>query len=571
MGGDLNASIFTPAMSYTLEIGARGICLFTLAPGQEQERCTFGHYPILPGRFYTVEMYLSDASLDVFIDGKGVVGIDLKSPPAADRQVGFETFVKAPGNVMLDDVEVRLGDIHAPVRARSPYSWKPGDDAGPFVNGIARENFTLDGNQSLTLKGGRYLSYGDITLKDNASIVIEADAALYGSDIYLLDNSTLTMKGGYLLPLGSIIQAGDEVTKTPPDMLGAVYAEDSSVVTIENAKLGIHFIDANGNARLVIKKTRFYTGGGGMITPYGSSTIHVEDSTLGAVTLAIPAGATFRAKGLKPGHYDDLDLRRDMDLSGVEYNLTLRNVDVVPDTLATGYASDASERGWELEVTEGAHVELVDSELRKLTFQIPGDGPPLTFQHLVVGKPMNTTVGSVTLKDTSVRGQWGFYIHGNRQVTITDSDGVWPLPYDTSEVTIRNTRINEFDPRQYTGTLTFENSRWYGAGEIIMDCDFTMRGTLSMTVPSLAWIDSTVSREYPIQVHGADGAPLAGVKITLKRGSETVTATTDARGEARVLLKFTPENYRQPWTMTTNRGTSSEITFFTATPVIISP
>ncbi len=569
LGGGLNANIFTPSMRYTLEVGARGLCFFTLAPDQELEHCIFGHYPILPGWFYTVEMYLSDTSVDVFINGEGVVGTELASPPGEERVVGFEVFAGGGGSVTVDDVEVKLGDLRPPSRARSPYSWKAGKDAGPFTNGISENNFTLEGNEALTLQGGRYLSYGDITLRDNASLIIEADAALYISDIFLYDSATLIMKGGYLLPLGSILQPGDEVNKTPPDMLGAVYAVDSSTVTIENAKLGIHFIDANGNARLVIKKTRFYTGGGGMITPYGSSTIDVEDSTLGAITLVIPAGATFKANGLKPGHYDDLDLQRDMDISGVSYNLTLKNVDMVPDTLSTGYASDASERGWELEVTEGAQVELTDSELRKLTFQIPGGGPPLTFQDLKVGHPMNATVGPVKLINTTVRGQWGFYIHGDRQVTIADSDGVWPLPYDTSQLTIKNTRINEFDPREYTGTLTFEDSRWYGPGEIIMDCDFLLRGTLDMKVTTLAWIGSTVTREYPIRVLDLSGNPLAGEKITLKRGDEVVTAITDSQGEALVRLKFTDEDYREKWTLTTDRGHSVEIGFFTSTPVIL--
>ena len=569
LGGSLNATISTAAMSYTLEFGARGVCFFTLAPGQGLEHCIFGHYPILPEKYYTVEIYLSDTSADVFIDGEPVVGKDLKTPPGAERSVRFETFTQAPGNVTLDDVVVKTGDVPAPSKARSPYSWKPGPDVGPFVNGISEDGFTLSGNQSLTLKGGRYLVYGDIDLRDNASLTIAADAAFYISDIHLHDHATLTMEGGYLLPLGAILQPDDKVKKTPPAMLAAVYAFDSARVTIENAVLGIHFIDALGNAKLVIKKTRFYTSGGGMVTPYDSASILVEDSTLGAITLVIPAGATFKAKGLKPGHYDDLDLRRDMDITGVDYNLKLKNVEMVPDTLPTGHASDASERDWELEVTEGATVELTDSVLRKLTFQIPGGGPPLTFKNLVVGETMNTTVGPVKLINTTVRGQWGFYIHGDRKVTISDSDGIWPLPYDTSQVTIENTRINEFDPRQYTGTITFVNSHYNGPGEIIMDCDFLMRGTLDMQVPTLAFLDSVVTREYPIQVAGSDGNPLPGVKITLKRGSDAVTATTDANGEALVRLKFTDDDYQEKWTLTSDRGDSLEVGFFTATPIIL--
>jgi len=573
IGDTLNATLFTSQERYTLEIGGRGVCYFSLSLTEAaEEQCIYGHYPILPRQFYTVEIYVNDDSLDIFINGEGVVGVDLPTPIAPERTLSFEVFSDSNHGVTVDDVEIRVGDaIQPPAKARSPYSWQPGADVGPFVNGVAREAITLDGNESLTLQGGRYMAYGDITLKGNAGLIIEADAALYISDIFLFDNATLTMNGGYLLPLGAVASPQSPESATLTDLLGAVYAADSSVVSISNAKVDIHFIDVSGHARLNLKDSRFYTSGGGMVTPYGAGTIYAENSTLGAITLAIPPGATFKAHGLKPGHFDSLNLIQDMDISGVDYNLVLNNVDIVADTLPTGHASDASERGWELEVNEGAQVELTDSELRKLTFQILPSGDPLTFQNLAVGQPMNTTVGPVTLKNTTVRGQWGFYIHGNRQVTIEDSDGIWPLPYDTSQVTVKNSRMNEFDPRQYSGVITFEHTRWYGPGEIIMDCDFLMLGTLEMNVPSLAWIDSTVTREYLFQVRDAAGNPLPGVVLTLQRDGETLTATTDAQGEARLRLKFTPENYTQSWTLTTDHGQSQEIGFFTTTPVVVSP
>ncbi len=80
-----------------------------------------------------------------------------------------------------------------------------------------------------------------------------------------------------------------------------------------------------------------------------------------------------------------------------------------------------------------------------------------------------------------------------------------------------------------------------------------------------------MTREYLIQVRDASGSPSAGVTLTLTRDSETVTAITDAQGEARVNLKFDDSNYDQAWTLTTSQGKSQEITFYTSTPVIISP
>ena len=578
LGDALNASIFSSQgqNQNTLEIGPRGVCYFQFPPpdGSEIEHCIYGHYPILPQQFYTVEMYIGDASIDIFINGEPVVGTDLTAPIPEDRTFAFVAYGSASDQrITVDDVEIRVDEtVQPPVQARSPFSWPPGPDVGPFVDGVALQPFTLSGNQSITLRGGRYMAYGDITLKDNASLIIEKDAILYTSDVYLRDNASLTVNGGYLYPTGRVLTEDTmPAGASTPQMLGAVYAEDNTNVTIHNAKIGLHFMDAMGQSRMEIKDSRFYTPGGGMVTPYGSATILVENTTLGAITLIIPKGATFKAHDLKPGHVDYLNLTQDMDISGVQYTLILKNVDIVPDTLATGHVSDASERGWELGVEEGAHVELTDSELRKLGLQIAGSGPALTFRNLVVGRSMNATVGPVTLKNTTVRGQWGFDIRGNRQVTIEDSDGIWPLPYDNAQVIIKNTRVNEFDPRQYTGTITFENVRWHGPGEIIMDCHFTMRGTIDMQVPTLGWDNSSVTREYLIQVRDASGNPVSGVNITLQRGSETVGATTDAQGEARVRLEFHDDNYQQAWTLTTDRGDSAEVTFFTSTPLVLSP
>jgi DNA processing protein len=64
-----------------------------------------------------------------------------------------------------------------------------------------------------------------------------------------------------------------------------VYATDSSTVTIENARVDLHFIDASGNSQLTIKKTRFYTGGGGMIT----ASLALE---LGKEVFAVPGRIT---------------------------------------------------------------------------------------------------------------------------------------------------------------------------------------------------------------------------------------------------------------------------------------
>ena len=140
---------------------------------------------------------------------------------------------------------------------------------------------------------------------------------------------------------------------------------------------------------------------------------------------------------------------------------------------------------------------------------------------------------------------------------------------------LRRSHMVEFDPRRFTGTLIFENSRWTTAGEIIEGNDFRVQGSVSIGEKlrqSLVWFTSRVVRTFEIHVQDAQGHPVPGAAVELRRGSERVTGRTDTEGKALFDLPFLDGNYSQPWELQVLAGGKSahrQLDFFTSTPLIV--
>ena len=134
--------------------------------------------PIAPRVLHDVRIIVGAGSVDVFVDGEGVLGVDDPNELPAGR-VSFEGL----GSLIayVDDVEVRIGAEPTPhERAPRPVSsMPPGPDVGRFVAGTYTGNYTISSGTTLTLSQGRYtLVEGTITVPDNARMRIEEGAVL---------------------------------------------------------------------------------------------------------------------------------------------------------------------------------------------------------------------------------------------------------------------------------------------------------------------------------------------------------------------------------------------------------
>lgn len=530
-----------------------------------------GYVPISPGVFYEALILVGGGSIDVFLNGEGVVGADDPAPPPP----GYVSFESLDNSVaFVDDVEVQFGPEAAPhSRApRSPLSFPPGPDVGPFIAGIHAGNISLGGTDAITLTQGRYtVREGQIYLSGSSRLRIEQGAAL----VFDRGNIPLVNWGIHLTDGAALEVDGGQVVPTLRETL-VVDAFGNSSVSIQNARPWIHLINTDQRTSVSMANSRLVTTLGGSIQLVGQATVDVRDSQVGSFALVVLGQNGLSAEGLSPGTFSDFDLQRDLAVSGIGYSLRLRNVELVPDTLHSGdFEGGGFERGWVITADETANVRLGNSELRKIYVQLNPAGPDFAASGLRLNQAITSTVGNITTTNVTVTGQWGFTVIGSRKAVFDDSDGLWFFLYDRADVLMRNSSMNEFDPRSYTGTLTFENSSWNGIGEIVNGNDFLMAGAARITgsfpFRDLSWWQSTVTRRFPIVALDARGNPAPGVTITLTRSTEVVTAVTGAAGIATVDLRFTDANYTQPWHLVAGGGRPpTEVNFLTSTPIVLS-
>jgi hypothetical protein len=525
---------------------------------------------IAPNSFHEAQIMVGGGSIDVFVDGEGVVGLDDPLPPEPGY-ISFESLVSSP--VYVDDVNIHFGAETSPhPRApRPPLSMPPGPDISiggqpVFVSGVHNGDIHLNNTQVLTLSHGLYImKAGTIYLEGEAELHILPEAVL----VFDRDTSPLIHWGVDLKHSARLEISGGNIL-SPAGTLVRISAFGNSSIVIDAAKPWIHFINAGGYAAVSIIDSRLTTALGGSVQLSGQATAEIYNSKVGAIGLSLPAGSSFTATGLQPGVYTSFDLQNDLHPTGIGYNLIMQNSEILPDTIGEG----PFEKGWVIFADESAAVQITNSSLKKFVLEMPAGGANVSVNGLDVGAPSNFTMGSINLSNVTVTGQWGFFIHGSRQATFDNCNALWFFLYDTVSVTMKNSTMNEFDPRYYTGTLTFDNSEWKTGGEIIESNDLVMAGTVRMNDPglvqSLSWSNSAVTRRYPIQVLDSQGQPVPGAMLTLTRGSQTVSAITDPAGWASVNLRYIDADYKLPWQLTTGIGSDPmSVDFFTTTPILV--
>lgn len=566
----------SPASRYYLEIRGNGVKIVHQVKSNFED-LGVGFAPMGPNRFHDMEVYLGGGSLDVFVDGEAVVGVDTPAK-LPDGTAGFESLVSSP--VYVDDVTVEMGSLKPhPKAPRPPLSVAPGPNVGPFVKGVYTGDITLT-NQKLILSNGRYtVKKGNILLQGASTLRIDPGAVLvFDRDDSPLIHWGVKLRESAALPQTSILEvAGGQLLATGGALL-AIEASGKSQVVVSNARPWVHFINCSGNATVTLNNSRFVTGMGGVIGVSGSASLKAAKSRLGAVALWIAAKSRFRASNLPNGSIKKFDLRTDAGVWNIPLQVQLSQVEMEPDTLGAG----PYERGWVLYIDETAMVKVDNSTLRKAVFGLGATGSSLAISGLKLNTPTKYLhVGDTDFNNVTVTGQWGFGISGARKATFENCQGLWLFLFDTADVTLRHSMMNEFDPRYYAGVLTFDSSQWIDSGEIITALpwkltpnDFIMDGTVQMNDDvrqSLSWLKSTVTRRFPIQVVNASGKPVSGGTLTLTRtGSKPVTASISSSGNALAELKFTDADYKSPWVATSNQGSGSvELDFFTNTPVVL--
>lgn len=427
----------------------------------------------------------------------------------------------------------------------------------------------IDNSEEMVIEDETYLQHGNIYINDNAKLFIRNSKLIIGRGdvptihVYInvgkdatleIDNSTIcaeTVSGG--------------------EMGALVCIRNSGAVKMKNSPTKIHLFENYKSGKFTMEHSEMVNPIGGLLQVEGGD-IRITNSVLGALGLTVPAGADCDVKGLNSGtHLKSWDIHS--LIPGANYVLTLENTTILKDELQGG----GYERGWLFFPNNDSHSSFADSELRKVFIDIYND--TASFENLILGKPSSFVYRDIRLKDVIIRGEWPFSIIDSN-ITINNSDFLFLQPGGQSEVTIKNSNIIEFIPRDFHGTITFENCTWNNAGEIIggeefhsMSNDFTMKGSLKIgndLRSHLQWKDAHVTREYCVKIIDGKGKPLGGLKAKINNQ----TFYSDETGSFTFSLVFYETNYNRPVKLQVYNGDKlvfrKDIDFFTETPLILA-
>ncbi len=513
----------------------------------------------LENQWHEIEITGYEDIINIHLDGKLYVAYEDEAPVLVG-DVAFETLGESV--CLIDDVEIRESSWEEVVAEPTPEQVS----GSSFVPDITHSgHLIIEGEDTQIIEDVKYFQQGNIYVNDEARLVIRNSQLMIGPGelvptvhcyIFVDDKASLVIENSTIFP-----QRGLLVIRT------------SGRVNITNSPTEIHLLEIGGGAEIVIIDSEVVGPIGGLVQVHGGNT-RIVNSTIGALALTVPADAHLDISGLESGVYLESWDVHDM-IPEAYYTLILEKTRILKDDFTGELKHGPYERGWLFFLDPNAHVRISDSELRKVFIHLENED--VKFDNLRVGIPSSLEYWDIELKDIIIMGQWPFTIIDSN-VTISNSDYLFLQPTGQSTVSLVNSHMCEFIPRDFFGTMIFENSTWTTAGEIIgstpyhsMENNFTIEGSLKIdeTVrKSLRWEDAQVTREYEVIVRDESDNLIEGALIKI----DGETFLTDNDGKAKFSLIFDEFNYNEPQELEVWEGENliaqREIDFFTETPII---
>jgi len=432
-------------------------------------------------------------------------------------------------------------------------------------------DMVIKGRETRLIEDTKFFQKGNVYVRNHATLIIR------NSEFMMERGAVPTVHVYFFVDPGAKLIIDNSKIYPPPQGgtgAGLICVINRGEVRMIDSPSKIHYFDMSDGAKFLMVRSEMVNPIGGLLQVTGGDT-QVVDSTIGALGLAVPAGASLEASGLHSGvYFDSWDVHE--LIPKANYSLVLKRTRLLKDELSGEYKHGPYERGWIFFLDPAAHVRLSNSELRKVFIDIRND--TVEFRDLRVGVPSSLAYRDIDLRDVTVMGEWPFTITDSN-VTITNSNYLFLQPSGLSTVRLIDSHMVEFIPRDFFGTMIFENGLWTEAGEIIGGVpyhsranDFVIKGSLRMGErlrENLQWKNARVTREFEVIVTDSQGHPLRGVGI--KVSGET--HTTDEAGKTKFNLVFNEDNYDKPTPLEVWQSgrliERREVDFFTETPIRI--
>ena len=300
-------------------------------------------------------------------------------------------------------------------------------------------DLVIEGKKIKIIEDVKYFQRGNIYVNDQAKLIIRNSQLLMGHG----DVPTVHVYI-FIAPKASL---EIENSRIFPDT-GLVCVMNRGKVSITDSPTSIHYFDMSEGAQLTMINSEMVFTIGGLLQVTGGDTT-IIDSTIGALGLRVPAGAYLNISGLKSGVYFKSWDVHDV-IPEADYNLVLKQTHILKDDFAGELKHGPYERGWLFFLDPDAHVRISNSELRKVFIDLINED--VEFENLKVGITSNLDYRDIKLRDVIIMGQWPFTIVDSN-VTIKNSDYLFLQPSGQSTITLINSHMSEFIPRDFFGTM----------------------------------------------------------------------------------------------------------------------
>jgi hypothetical protein len=445
---------------------------------------------------------------------------------------------------------------------------------------ISKGTSYVIGNRTLSLLGTVHVDGGTLIIR-NATITRPSGG---GSDMWVWNagcvefTDTMLVNGGQLWvgcgngPYG----CGASCCQTPDN--STVYVNSST------SEMGMPIIGSNVTVKIEDTIWGNGLGGGGAGTK-----VEIHDSLVMSIALNFDPSLNvpIEISGLHPGHFSSWDLRRDLSVPMMPWDLTLSNVTVVPNTVGPGPLGRYL--GWEIFMVQGSYhgpwipcswpkIIVRNSVLAGLGFIFQWNSQwcsyddPVVFSGIPSIRPLNATYfNSIQLTNSTVNGQLSVIMR-NLNMTFVNVPELQLQPYYSgkSHLTFINSTLGDGGLIGCECLVSSMNSRFgsehggweminqvpyhdllplydtdaasYGGGGIV-DSKVTITGDIDLT--HLFFARSTVNRFYPLTVYDVNGAAMADVKISVssQSGAQGRWWTTDPEGKVVIPVWFNDGNW----------------------------
>lgn len=516
--------------------------------------------------WHAIEIKACGALINVSLDGVLYIVYEDEAPLSGSG-VALETLEDSSVQLRaLSISQAEANDLTAPSIEEKTLR-KEEETRNAFLPDETHEgDLILSGSEELTIENEQYLQLGNVYLNDQSKLIIRDATFMLGrGDVPTVHVYINVAQGATLL-----IERSTIIEKAEEGAGMLIVIRNHGITSVIDSPTEIHLLEQYEGS-VEIQNSQLINEIGGLLQVSGGSTT-VTDSTLGALGFSVPADASLTLDNLHSGVYlENWNLQDWLPEAG--YSIAIQRSTILEDNLEPG----PFERGWLLFPDEHSQVRLSNSEMRKVFFDVSNE--TAEFDNLRINEPTSLRYKDIVLENVTMTGQWPITVRDS-DVTIRNSNYLFLQPSGTSNLTLIDSHVVEFIPREFYGSITFENGTWTNAGEIIggedyhsAGNDFTIAGSLTIgpeVRQNLQWKDARVTREYTAVVTDQNGNPLPDLTVTI----EGQSYMTDESGTVVFSLIFDKTNYNQPMQITLSKQNQvlfqNEIDFFTATPIQIT-